>query len=99
MGISSEEFWALTPREYQALSDIRQQALDRWALPIALYANVHQMKYQDGRAITFNTLTGRHEKPKVQSISEMRAVMQNFRNPKAIQEWVRDDVPEWAKKG
>lgn len=63
---------------------------------MALFANIHKIKYEDGRDVTFNTLLGRQAKSKrVQSIKEMRSVIATLKNPKSANE----DVPEWALKG
>lgn len=87
----------MTPREYEAFSQVHERTLERWAFPVALFANVHKIKYEDGREITLNTLLGRAGKTKrSQSMQEMRGVLLGFKDPK---KWMNDEVPDWAKKG
>lgn len=62
LGLTTEQNWDLTPREFQALVAVHERALYRWAVQQSMFANAH-FRGKDDEAFVAEQFMGK-PKPK-----------------------------------
>jgi len=107
LGLTSEQSWALTPREFQALEGVYLKHLERWGIERAQFANAHFRK-NDGTLFDiddFVSIPGRGERraaaQRVRRESNQRmlreALVARQRRLMAAHQFPEEDLPVWAR--
>ena len=105
LGLTSEESWELTPREFQALADIYDARRRDWALERAHFCNA--FLNGDGAGWTIEDFLGMGDRPARVEAARQKAEIEKYEEIRSRlvvakmnmdnQRPREEDVPQWAK--
>jgi len=87
LGLTTEESWALTTREFQALADVHEAKLNRWAIQQSMFANAN-FRGEDDEAWEPAHFLGRKKRASDKP--------QDPRITKALLDEAMNVLPQWA---
>lgn len=99
MGLTTEQSWDLTPREFAALEGVYRESLERWAFERAEYRNAHLGKDDLAWTVADILNPSARARRKMEHQRDAMAVAAENAKYKTMREGeVPDGLPDWAKR-
>lgn len=97
LGLTSEAFWSLTWREFDALKEVYDAPIERWAVEVSMFANAH---FRDGNAAAWEPDDflgkGKRAARNITKALDMRAVARENQRLSLRRPGDTAGLPEWA---